>query len=594
MKNEKNVNIDIANGNEIERVYTLGDSEMICRKIIELLISRTFHVSHLNYLSSYKKSSCLEFSFKLLHRFDCMANIKCDTQHTIHSHSIQECERPKIDPWASNKTKINSSILETEEYPHQYVSTSTFKSIKLKKNVVEENNKKKQLKDNKDKAIKELLNEDDTESVESDMNKVLVKPIEKKKVDKQIVVSNKKKEIDDEPQIDLEYEANYYKKRNNRLNDSFNEEKENKLRTLFKDKEKDKEIKKKKIKEDEEKFVEMEKKRKAFLNTNSIIHINSLGKLIKFKSQDPDQLQDILTKTNFYFTGIDKASKKKKPVRLKNPDPVANLKEGEVSENLKLIRIEKTEVSEQPSPVFYYQPEPIKSILPEMGVKLVVDGKNKMGNDYAIENRMNYKEFDKLINDMIPNKKLEKKESIVKPNNLIDITEEMVEQVCKESKSIGNKEDIFKEENARNKDEGIMINNTNLQKSIFMESEEKIKENIREMKKSKSTWNMKSDKFSGKVKAEKEFNYQNLPYLNDYKIPDNLSSIRINNDNIDKNTFLLPKSKHGNLIEEMGKRKKYPRERTSQEILTIKGKTMILENNQNKYKIKENNRISNK
>jgi len=114
------------------------------------------------------------------------------------------------------------------------------------------------------------------------------------------------------------------------------------------------------------------------------------------------------------------------------------------------------------------------------------------------------------------------------------------------------------------------------------------------MKKSKSTWNMKSDKFSGKVKAEKEFNYQNLPYLNDYKIPDNLSSIRINNDNIDKNTFLLPKSKHGNLIEEMGKRKKYPRERTSQEILTIKGKTMILENNQNKYKIKENNRISNK
>ena len=147
---------------QIERVHLLGDSEQIIRKILKIILIRVFSITRRNYLSNLKRNIAIDHVFRQLDYIKNLGSIKCDFDLETEFHTkIEECGKPKIDPWASNTT-IKNIYVENTKSNLNYI-TNNFKILALHNN----NKKAKKLKRG---PIKETNNEENSESIEVDIN----------------------------------------------------------------------------------------------------------------------------------------------------------------------------------------------------------------------------------------------------------------------------------------------------------------------------------------------------------------------------------------------------------------------------------------
>ena len=562
---------------QIERVHLLGDSEQIIRKILKIILIRVFSITRRNYLSNLKRNIAIDHVFRQLDYIKNLGSIKCDFDLETEFHTkIEECGKPKIDPWASNTT-IKNIYVENTKSNLNYI-TNNFKILALHNN----NKKAKKLKRG---PIKETNNEENSESIEVDINEKKKKNNVKNGSKFKNPVSNKKKKNDDEnvPQVNLSEEMNYYQTKN-KQNPSYNEEIENNLRNYLKEKENDKEMAKKFLKDEEDMLKEYEKKKRLANNPNNILILNSQGKLINVKKIDSDQLQETFLFSNYNFS--QKINRNHHRTMVDHPDHKENyLNQEHHADETNILVIENTEVPVQPKQIIYNQPDPMEGFEPENGVNLNYGLKKKLGNEFKIDDRITQTVFEKIKSKINPNH-WKKREliAILNPMNSAKISED---SKLKDSKTSNQPKKLFDfnfEEDSIPLDKPL--DNKNVKKnskltstkSTIFDLQGKMKEKNKNFRKSHSTWNLKSQNIKGKIEAGKTFNFNDLPLLNDEKTYQEFDQNNNGNDDplSKRYSILLPKSNHGKVMEEMGKMKKYPRERIPHEILAISHKNSNL------------------
>ena len=566
--NDKKENHRISLHDTIENEYKLGESEIIAKDIIKVVINYALLEIRKKFIRSLRREYVLKNTFNLIEdfvRFKLIEFPPFDAS-TNDELIITQTRQSKIDTWASNKTKIGLEDPKKDHNNEIYKGhlLVNFRPFEVKNK--EKNNNKRQFDDsigkNTDKSSsshniasnlpktlvnvpKILLNNNEIAGLNKNKKLILTEHSSSKNkkdsTERSLIslVDDNPKKIMDENEL-CEYRA---------------------LTTYFNQKEQDI-IRKKKIEKDlEEKLIEEEKQKKK-INDNLKVHsYDADGKFIFIKPIDPEKL------TTFAYPKyqIKRKTKRSKDLNKEIKTNTYNVLTNE--SNGKFITVPNDPKEVFLPPEIYSQPDPLITVIPSNGVNLTSSGKTKAGNMFSFENRMNQKEFDLMLTKLYPKR--------------IHVNNKLFEHINDEIKDLkeNSKTDNLNEEYPIQK----RLSN------IFITEDEEIIETLNNIKSNPSITNFKkcrikdpNDKLNkskisnGMVKKSQDFNYQNINRIDNDDIYHNFApnSYSLNGTNR-KSIMNLPISKHGLISQELGILKKYPRERMPQNILAISGKLEI-------------------
>jgi hypothetical protein len=569
----------------VEKGYCLGDSELIAKLIIDNLVQYAMWHSRMKFVDNHiiDFARCSVFSKIYLLENYSRNKFEGNVLSEYDLYTVPESSKCPIDNFASDYTKCQVQMFEDIKkvpiFHHNSSPPKKFTAIKgsekkSKKKKDKEKSEKEKEKPDKIKTSEHLAEDDESRpSINSHQNAIHQKEIIKVQCD------------------DIEDEINYYKF-NNVIYKGENAERQAKnLKSYFDFKESERDRLYKKKKEEEQLKLKTEDKVKKFLsNPNNIQTLNFEGKLINLKIQDPSLLpSDPVPIFNF---GNAKPPIKKNKIKRKtnldeekkeNKDLLQELKEDKIYiESLK-------QNNEGRSKEVFFQPDPLVSIDPEKGVILVSNLKKKKGEEYNIEGRMSQAEFDQLAKELVvkesKNFEVDKRKSM----------ESLLSAVHEESKAKTTKGEIQYTnilDQVPDIDDQDSIK-TKMKKTKQMTQKIKSLPKINpineakingKLAKSSSTINFRTTKGTSNIVSSKNYDYLKLPKFKEGDIycEFDVNEMKNNEHKPSKtNLFVQPKS-HGNLILELGKMKKYPRDRLSKDIQSsLLGKSTM--KNEEKY-----------
>lgn len=587
MKNKTNLPINVKNKQiveEIERVYTLGDSEIICKMILEMIISYSYQKLRKNYLNSLLKGFTKSFTFQLIEEVsDLKINIKPEIleNNLIPEVYIDELERPKQDNWASNKMNVIFSLTEpnpiinTEELKLGYINSPNMKLIKgensKRKNVKESKGSSNKILDKSGKKLFEIIegleNEDGKffPDDEKKKKKAFLKNIKKDSVSN-TVSNDKVSELSQVELIPLTSECKIH-------NDIFfSKEEEKAIEIYFREKEAEK-VRKKKI--EEELLLDEERKKMKFKesNLNTLVY-DKEGNLMKINYPDPEKFTHLEGGKYIIRSEAElkqykeklkkKQNNKKEKLTLKKKKILSDM---DLQESLPKIYITEEKVEEQ-IPEMNYQPDPIKSISLSNGVKLTSYNMKKTSERFSIVNKMDSHQFYDLVKLYKPGYFIQKTDENINKKDKIGITETNEENINNLSNRFSNVYMILTTEDETIDNETKLKPNIEKYSSALRISERIKKRNLHQIKGGtyddivKTNSNFRLDTIE---QLDNDEVYQNLQYYVDDK-----NKLKLKK----KVDWISPKT-HGDITQELGRMTKYPRERISRNLLISTGKVSL-------------------
>ena len=565
----------------IQNVYSLGDSELISKMILDSIINYVLHRIRINYVNSLKKDFTLGYTFTLLEDICKAQTLNLDnTQDDLNSLIyIHEVEKSRIDNWASNKLGVgsygnDSKIKDEKLYNIFFLSdenpTKNFFSLKKIKNK-EFSSKKK----NKPIKIFDEIDENLFEEKEKTKLEMKKKTVFKVETIKSFFRSGT---IDSEDnlqsnQIDLVPLPTACVVNNDIY---FGKEEEKAIEIYFRQREMDK-LRKKKMEHDQ---IEENERKKKKINDDYLPYLSydMDGNFIKPIVQNPDKLRHLLESK--YRIRTQEQMKKIKDSKIKGKFEKISKKTEKKTTPPKLRPIYLTEEKvEEPNPELYFQPDPLYSITLSEGVNLESYNRKKEGEKYKNIEKMDTKLFNQFLTEYEP----KRNQLIIKEERKNDTRDEYIKELDEEY--LGNEnsnrnskvmmilttdEDTLVDGNRINKDKY----STNLRKSEMELINNKIntRNPISKIKK------INQDKI---VNTNSNFNLNTIDYMDDDKLFQKWGNNQSKHISYEKhkNITILPKS-HGNIYSELGHLSKFPRDRKPREFLKTSGKFIISKENQ--------------
>jgi hypothetical protein len=555
---------------QIERVYTLGDSENIVKNIIKNIINKSLLESRKKYLLSLKKNYVMNKTFNY---FDALIDLKMIynpyllNSNEVSEPVITEVNRSKLDSWASKRIKPFYEELVEEQADMKLPSIKIFKEVE---NKAKKKNKpiEQQVKNGGRKSTNPIIQIIQTSS--SNNEKI---PSSEGNTDKTTSLNEKNKKEDSGEFVTLIEDYRQEKI------DDHEQARLRALRTYINEKEQDGIRKKKMLRELEEKQIEEEKLKKK-INDNVKIHsYDANGKFIFLKPIDPDKLVP-MNKASYSF----KSKKLTKQINKdkKSQDSSLNNQVALENTNSKVFTVPNEPKEIFTPPEIYYQPDPLESVELSDGVNMICNGKTKPGKTYNMENKMNEKEFLNILNQINPKrfkvidlskemKVTNEDENKIIKETIVEIKEENLETNKKISNVFG-EDDINKHlDKTKLKFDSISHNSILNLKAYPLKTTNKF---VKNSVKSKPDY----------VKKSHDFNYFRIEKFDDQEVYNQLgiiNTVNVSTQKIIQNSK-LPANRHGEITQELGFMKKYPRERVSKDILAISGKISKKEHTKNK------------
>jgi len=567
--------------------YTLGVSEIIAKRIIDIILQRVTNSISLHHTYSLERAYIMRKTYEIYSQCVNINTMKPQEEtETPEDDGIIDIPTPKIDTWASNKTKIekvDKQQLANKDIENKESIANKFKSLATNKKTskMEERPSIKRTKTMKSAILDKNTKKTGIDSPENVKTGLVPRKNEK---DKEI---NKPYpqfplEITDQPEVVDETELM----------------RDRGLRAYFKERESEKQRKLKLEQEHEEYAKEMEKLKKNQRNEDYYkrpYFYNSEGKLEYIKIPD-------LEKVPVYDAPIYLIKNKGEA---KVNDEIAQLvskNQGSMFE-LDPELMDYTKIS-KPEPTVYnlkattfYQPDPMESHQIEKGVTFKYYEQVKNGGGFPnIPGRMTDKEFQEII------KKMKPKQKNLDMLRVFDDDQQGInggasKQISKEHSLIDEAMDAFdgsgfnKQTSIKNlynflyeDDSGANIKEKKLRKEFksleFLSPKRRllfIKKMLEEKKKK-----LEADRRDkAKVTKHTDFQFEQLEKYNDERIYEK-----------DKNTnrkpvsdslyeaegsvkFHNPINPHVPYEKELGHMKKYPRERMAKDLLVSTGKLAI-------------------
>ena len=587
MKNKPNLLLNNKNKQieeEIERVYTLGDSEIICHMVVDMILDYSYQTLRKNYLHSLLKDFTKSFAFQLIEDAT-QLNIHIQPEiidtNPIIEFSIDELERPKQDNWASNKMNVQFSVSEpkpiinNEDNKLAHFSSANIKKFKgefSKKKVVKDSKGSNKNLDRSNKKLFEII-----EGLENEDVKVLNFENKKKgktfmkNVSKDTSISNivSKDKINESSQVELVPLTSECKIQNDIF---FSKEEEKAIEIYFREKEAEK-IRKKKI--EEELIIEEERKKMKFKENNlNTLLFDKDGNLMKFYNPDPEKLPNI--EAGKYIIRSEAELKEfKEKLRKKNKQektPKKKKKIEEFQESLPKIFLSSDNKNEEIVPEMNYQPDPIKSIFLSNGVDLTSYNMKKTSERFHNTNKMDSKQFYDLVKQYKPGFALYKPEENTKKKEKTLISEINEENINNLSNRMSNLYMILTTEDETAENEIKLNQNVEKYSTALRRSDYLISDRIK--KRNLHLNNIKGGTYDDIIKTNSNFRIDSIEQLDNDEVYQNLQYYYDNKNKLKFNkkiNWVSPKT-HGDLMQELGRMTKYPRDRMSRNILLTTGK----------------------
>jgi len=510
---------------------------------------------------------------------------------------IPDIPTPKIDTWASNKTKINIVPKEQKNQElerKESIISNKFKSLTTNKKKEKEEEEKKKLLLRKSTTIK---------SIGGKGGKGIGSPEGGKEVKVGLTLASKKvKEpnlVDIHPQFQIE---NLEKEEEL---DELDALRDRGLRIYFKERELEKQRKIKIEQELEEYEKEAEKNKKKVGNDDYYkkpYYYNNEGKLLYVKVPD---LENIKLIAGPIYTVENKGDAKvneeiadlvsKNPLSLFEQDP-------NTIDKTKIAKPDSTVVDRQTT--VFFQPDPYESHQIEKGVTMRFYEQTKKGGEFPeIPGRMTDKDFQLLVKQMKPKQKNldmlrvfdddghnmghEDDSQINIPTNLLH---DAMDGILDSYHDVKTKESRYSNRNLINlMYEDDRENNNNKEKKLKKEfksleffSPQKRLKLIKKMLQDRKKLLEEEKRDHVKITGDKNFKYQyeTMEKLTDARIYDNFTTDQ-RPKNVQASTsvkFHNPINPHVDYEKELGHMKKYPRERISKDILANTGRMALAVN----------------
>jgi len=497
----------------------------------------------------------------------------------IIEFSINELERPKQDNWASNKMNVQYSVSEpkpiinNEDNKLAYFNSANMKKFKgefSKKKVVKDSKGSNKNLDKSNKKLFEII-----EGLENEDVKVLTVKNKKKgktimkNVSKDISISNtlSKDKINESLQVELVPLASECKIQNDLF---FSKEEEKAIEIYFREKEAEK-IRKKKI--EEELLIEEERKKLKFKENNlNTLLFDKDGNLMKFYNPDPEKLPNIEGGKYIIRSEAELKEYKEKLKKKNKQEKVSKNKKKieEFQQSLPRIFLSDENKLEEILPEMNYQPDPIKSIFLSNGVNLTSYNMKKTSERYHVTNKMDSKQFYELVKQHKPGFSLNKPEENSRKKEKILITETNEENINNLSNRVSNLYMILttEDETAENEiklNQNVEKYSTALRRSDYLD---------RIQKRNLHLNNIKGGTYDDIIKTNSNFRIDSIEQLDNDEIYQNLQYYDDNKNKFKLNkkiNWVSPKT-HGDIIQELGRMTKYPRDRMSRNVLLTTGK----------------------
>lgn len=622
----------------IDKAFTLGDSEVISQRIFEFILKLVMNKVRLKQVDSLMNDYIIDKTFKMLNRIVvCEMNmLKYDQDKEFTQGKSNELDKfvfniskPKVDTWASNKTNIivikqpdtptelNKSNLSTISNGGSTYNKTLVGLSKLVNTSVNRNKEKEILIENKSRVgtgfnsvASKNFGDPMIDSLNSfNQTRKAIKdeyPLKKFAAMNFMNSNNKKVEVDELEQYHLEISQN----QNEEPQDEMDLLKEKALRAYFREKELERERKRNLDTEAEEKSKEDERRRKKLLEemTKRPFSFDFEGKVLNVRPPDIQKM----TKQAPFPTGVIKEkilthdgtgkhsiinennknqanSQNHKNILIKSN---ANDKSGiSQSQQINKNKIAQTKVefqnSEDEMEILetlqerYYQPDPITSHQVPPGVTMEFYGVKKTGGKFETNGKLSNEDFQTLLTKYKPKIKF-----YTKPKNLHHLMNNLPNVDRKkyiEEHQPGNQEpfrltQIFEIKNSeRDNYYDIDDMSFNYNQGVNKEKIIKIFNKPGENVKTTIDWKKKND--IAKVSALKDFNLEN--YLPE-DVENMYEMFKYYNENtkdiITQTNFRkkLPENLHQNKSKDKNLTKKNPRDRISKEILAGKNKTVTI------------------
>lgn len=561
----------------IEKVYSLGDSEVIAKLMVDLLIEYSFHKLRKKYVESLTRSLALEYTFRildLLPSYDAHLPIHHGPLDEANDHFVPEIERPRFDNWASDKLPTKHLIDEHKigfegedekghiKMPFKFIKNDTNNPNNVRRTGKFDNKDPDKLiemvdkLDDYDEKISPILHADEKRKGKPFSNLNLFS------------LQKHQKEVDEAPQIDLVPLESNCKVENDIF---YSKEEEKAIEIYFREKEAEK-IRKKRI--DEDMHLEEEKKKKKF-NDGGLpaIVFDAEGNFMKIKYPDTEKFPTLpdskfVVRTDAEMREYREKHKIKDPyLALRRRTTLIDRKMPEKPYKVYLIDEKKEEVI----PEVYFQPDPLKSVTLSQGVDLICYDKKKKGEKYRHPEKIDTSDFYQLLSQFKP--KTQVVNTLKKTEIEKQITEKLDEEASFHSNKYSNLYMILSTDEDTT-DQKHSPRGLEQKFSTFLrKSDDLIGDRI---KRRNVLWkNGKGVTFDKIVKTDSNFKLDSIDMIENEFLYNNLQfgeDPRANSRNIKKKKQIQPKSTHGDITLELGKLTKYPRERMSREVLISTGR----------------------
>jgi hypothetical protein len=621
---------------DIDKAFTLGDSEVVAQRIFEFILKLVMNKVRLKQVDSLMNDYITDKTFKMINRIvDCEMNmLNYDQDREVKEGKSMEIDRyvfniskPKVDNWASNKTNIivikqpdtptdlNKSNLSAISQGGNTFNKTLAGLSRLVVTSANRNKEKESFIQNKSRAgfdsmgSKRNFNDPTLDSINSlNLNRKALKdeaPIKKFAAMNFMNLNNKKVEVDELEQYNLEISQNKEEPQ-----DEMDLLKEKAFRAYFREKELERERKRNLDTENEEKNREDEKRRRKLLEemTKRPFSFDFEGKVLNVRPPDIQKMtkqapfpSGVVKDKNMIEDGVirhldgnenDKSNANTQSQRnmLRKSNEKARLSQSQLQIKKKIVPVEVEIINSDddnqiiestPDKPRYYQPDPLTSHEVPPGVTMEFYGVKKTGGKYPeTQGKLSNEEFQILLSKYKPKIKF-----YTKPKNLHHMINNLPNEDRKkyiEEHQPGSQEpfrltQIFEIKDTEDEnyydEEGSFKNQQQIKKENIIKRFDKPDQNI----KTTIDWKKKNDK--AKVSALNDFNLENY-------LPEDVENMydvfKYYNEN--KNEIItqshfrkkLPDHLHQNKSKDKNNNKKNPRDRISKEILAVKNKTVTI------------------
>jgi hypothetical protein len=587
-----------------DQKLSLGDSEIVVKRVFDFILKLVMDKIRLHEVEALEDEYIKYKFFRIISDVVNISTICPDQEKELIIDKTISIEVPriKIDSWASNKSKtiglkyeyINNGSLDKSILSTQSANMLKFRQPlptikKASQNKLFGNNKDKE----KEKEIKTLkdqltpfrgkfeklstnqnnkkVEENFSSSSQSPQNKDVTTPISPNsqnpggRTQKKFFTNVLNKLKGGEEEIPYEQFPLQDESKSEIMEDEIELLKERAYRNYFKEKELERAKRSTQEKENEEKSKEEEKKKKKLLEdmNKKPFSFDFDGKLINIKAPDPSKLLGHPAANTIIrekreggsATNLNPKEKKKQERRSKSKP--------KKSTDPKIVVI-RNEIEPDELPVRHYQPDPLLAYKIHPGVTMDFYGLKKSGGDYPpIENKLTKDEFNNLLQQYKPHLNIMSDEHL-QPDK------KEIENIPEENEGLNNSTKMTKIYEYMTQEEFDFLANSNspdINKKKNIQGIDLLhptKQLLMEIKKKQ-----KKDK----IKAMKDFKYENIHKFDDEKIYEGFnvfSETKSGFGNYRKKN--MPKNVHVDVEKEMGVMKKYPRERVAKSILEISGK----------------------